>query len=170
MTPWSSPWTPRTPSSFFLPRVLSLPLYFSSPRSTAGPEHGCRLSPPLGASPASSELAPSTASPPSSSSPKESVGTARNHRRLPPFPCRNRPRHRRNTPPSILLRPSRPHRRPPGEVPVLLDPSPSFSPRRSAVPVATGGSPAMAVACPGHWPAWPAMWAMGPSSRSLWVK
>jgi hypothetical protein len=39
---------------------------------------------------------------------------------------------------------------------------------------ATAGEPAgsllaMAVACPGHWPGRPAMWASGPSSQLPWV-
>jgi hypothetical protein len=38
-----------------------------------------------------------------------------------------------------------------------------------------GPLPAMAVACPGHWPAWPGMWASapsvsGPGSKDPWCK
>jgi hypothetical protein len=127
--------------------------------------HGRRLEPPFRATPTLSELAPSTASPPSSSLPKESVETAlnrRHHRRFSPENCELPPP---NTPPSVPLRPNRAHRRPPGELLDRLDLFPLGLSRRSAVPghpsPAPGSRSAWAVAQP-PWPGWPVLWPQGP--------
>jgi hypothetical protein len=145
----------------------------------ASPKLGRRLSLPLGVSPAFSELAPSSASPPSSSPSTESARGHRGSRHGRRFPRRFRP-----TPPQIphrrpLLRSSRPRRHAQGETPVHQDPSALFPPRPSAAPARPAGE-----LC-GRWaraaqdeadvalgvarPAWLLMWWLCPTCQPQWL-
>jgi hypothetical protein len=165
---WRPRRTPGDPSDATTPFLFSL-LGFLSPRVSLPVHlrrhHGCLVEPPFHAPRASSDKPRSSATPSSSSPSTESARGGRNCRRSSSFP-----RRYPLLPPSILLppallRPNRHRRRPQGEALVLRDPSLSFFPRRSAVAVATGGSPAMAGACPGPCASVACEWALGPSGQ-----
>jgi hypothetical protein len=129
-----------------------------------------RLAPPLDATPCSSEVLRRSPSPSSASPPKQSSRGGRSSRRHRCFLARNRAASPPNSPPPARLRLSQHHQRVPGELPVLLDPSPFLFPRRSArhgwPPAVPGSRSAWAVAQP-TWPGWPAYVARAPLSASV---
>jgi hypothetical protein len=135
--------------------------------------HGRRLAPPFRASPCSSEVL-RRSPPPSSTSPfKESSRGGQNRRHHCGYLAGNELLRRRNSSTSAILRPRRPPRWVPGELLVLLDPSPFRLPRHSSVPgrpsPVTGSRSGWATPLPTR-PVCPAYVASGPSSHSLWVK
>jgi hypothetical protein len=121
-----------------------LPSHLSLPQTRPAPElgrHGRHLLPPLGTSPTPSEHSLRSPAPPSSSPSAESGRGGQNCRRHRRFPAGQPSLPPPNSPPSVLLRPNRSRRRPPGEGPVLLDPLPSLFPRRSAASMLPCRSP-----------------------------
>jgi hypothetical protein len=75
-----------------------------------------------------------SAVPPEVSPAKESSRRARSRHRFAGFPRRYRATPPPNSSPPVILRPSRPHRRVPGEFPVRSDLFPRLAMRRSAAP------------------------------------
>jgi hypothetical protein len=157
------PWpTRRTPGACtWMPRLPLLPFFLSPGRpSLSSPlvtlslswltvAGACHLAPPFYAPPRFSEVLRRSPSPSSTSPFKESSRGDRNRRHRRGYLAGNELLRRRNSSTPAILRLRRPPRRVPGELSVLLDPSPLLLPRRSVVSVVTGGSP------PWPWLPWP---------------
>jgi hypothetical protein len=150
MPSWSCPWTPRRPPLSFsisLAHSLSLSPAFSRRQPSSAVAFRRRSAPPP-APPTSPESSPM----PSSSLPyEESSQVTRNRWRRRRFPRRFRGPPLPNSLPAILLRPNRAHRRPPGELLVLVDPSPALPRARRVAVIGV----------------WAAYWPSGQLARSL---
>jgi hypothetical protein len=129
--------TPLPPPHFplSLAALLSFPVVLSLPPSRKA--YSNRSSPPSAAVPClpqprrRAEKFPT----PSSTSPfKELTRGASNRRHHRGYLAGNELLRRQNSSTPAILRPRRPPRRVPGELPVLLDPSPFRLPRHSSVP------------------------------------
>jgi hypothetical protein len=128
--PWRPPSdaTRRPPPSSFPWRPPSSPCFLPV---TCKQRHGRHLAPLIPCSSLLPDGLRRSLTPPSSSSPKESTGTAGSHRRFARFPRRSRARRCQNPPPPARLWPNQLRRSVPSEFPVRMGPSPaSLMPRR----------------------------------------
>jgi hypothetical protein len=139
----SFPWRPPSSPCFLL--------------VTCKQRHGRHLAPPSHALPSPADVLRRSGAPSSTSPLKESSRRALNRRRSRRFLTRNRGPPPPNLMAAAVLRPSRPHRRVPGENPVRPPPFPLLLPRRSR---RHGWSPAM--------PMSRSAWAVAQPTRPAW--
>jgi hypothetical protein len=175
-SPWRCPITPRRPSPL-LPFLSPWPLFSPSPSFSLSLHHvkltvtgARRLAPLSRASPSPADVLRRSPTSSSTSPFKELTRGASNRRHRRGYLAGNRAPPPPNSPPLAHLWPIRHHRRVPGEISFLLDPSPFLFPRRSArhgQPLPASGSRSGWAICPSR--PWPANVASGPSGQWLWV-
>jgi hypothetical protein len=108
--------------------------------------------------------------PPEVSLAEESSRRARSRRRFAGFPRRYRVTPPPNSSPSAILRPSRPHRRVPGEFSVRPDLFPRLAVRRSAAPPWSLAGDRHGCGRSDHHASVACWWASGPIGQRPWVK